>query len=285
MCKIWKSIPLFQIYIDLYSFLSLVICTPLIKVVDWNSIRVNQSYSEPIRKMFCISFGEKWLKINPTWPVSFRLNPMHQFEWILIKFSIRTRIDSNRMFNSTHPGPGLNWIKSDWILIVFHQTRYKTFFWLVRNDPECFGNKFWNVSNWIPFRNFRHSFVFPELFNFVWIEWLVSMILHIRLQNQTSHYDGCLSKALKSLWYDCSKKEDPVDQRVFNNVRDAVAESWTGGSCTHWIATGTIIVWNVNPVDLFSGILEILVTLKITWSSAKPTIQGKNLHFKILFLF
>ena len=41
---------------------------------------------------------------------------------------------------------GINWIKSNWFLTVFHQTRYKTFFRLVRNDSHWLGYRYWNES-------------------------------------------------------------------------------------------------------------------------------------------
>ena len=39
---------------------------------------------------------------------------------------------------------GMARIRSDWFLTVLHQTRYKTFFRLVRNDSERFRNRFRN---------------------------------------------------------------------------------------------------------------------------------------------
>ena len=63
-----------------------------------------------------------------------------------------------------------------------------------------------------------------------------------KTRNSNSFCGGLLSKALKSLWFDCSMKEDLVDQQAISNVRDVVAESTKGGSCSLWIATGTMLV-------------------------------------------
>ena len=44
---------------------------------------------------------------------------------------------------------GINRIKSDWFYIVFHQTRYKTFFGLVRNDSKWLALARMQISEWI----------------------------------------------------------------------------------------------------------------------------------------
>ena len=41
---------------------------------------------------------------------------------------------------------GINRIKSDWFLTVFHQTRYKTFFGSVWNDSHWLGYRYRNGS-------------------------------------------------------------------------------------------------------------------------------------------
>ena len=41
---------------------------------------------------------------------------------------------------------GINRIKADWFLTVIHQTRYKTFFGLVRNDSHWLGYRYRNES-------------------------------------------------------------------------------------------------------------------------------------------
>ena len=40
----------------------------------------------------------------------------------------------------------LNRIESDCFLADLHQTRFRTFFGLVRNDSQWFRNKFWNLN-------------------------------------------------------------------------------------------------------------------------------------------
>ena len=44
---------------------------------------------------------------------------------------------------------GINRIKSDWFLKVFYQTRYKTFFRLVRNDSHWLRYRYRNSSDWL----------------------------------------------------------------------------------------------------------------------------------------
>ena len=61
-------------------------------------------------------------------------------------FSIRSRIDPNRISNENQFESFRLRIHSDWFLTVFLQTRYKTFFGLVRND-----------SHWLEYR-YRNEF-------------------------------------------------------------------------------------------------------------------------------
>ena len=111
---------------------------------SWNqngSISAISKHSEPIRKMFCISFDEKRLNINPNeyesiptksiWDPNLSelgliqtgflnwINP-NEFEVRMIRIGS----DSFRLMSQ---------IKSDWFLTIFHKTRYKTFFGLVQN--------------------------------------------------------------------------------------------------------------------------------------------------------
>ena len=104
-----------------FNGLEFVLKFILAKVWNRNLIWTNPSHSEPIRKKFCISFGEKWSKINPTQSeASIRMNLNHSDLGFI-------RIDS------------LDWVK----LIFdrfFHQSRYKTFFGLVRIRSDSFGS-------------------------------------------------------------------------------------------------------------------------------------------------
>ena len=62
--------------------------------------------------------------------------------WLKIRFgSIQDRIDLVWKL-----GFRLVRIKSDWFFTVFHQTRYKTFFGLVRNYSHWLGYRYWNES-------------------------------------------------------------------------------------------------------------------------------------------
>ena len=103
-------------------------------------IRANANHSEPIRKTSFISFDEKRSKINP--------------------INSETKFDSDWKFGLDQSELELIWIenlvsdwwlginrnKSDWFLTVFHQTRCKTFFGLVRNDSHCLEYRYWNES-------------------------------------------------------------------------------------------------------------------------------------------
>ena len=56
--------------------------------------------------------------------------------WLKVRLrSIRARIDSDWCL-------GINRIKLDWFLTVFHETRYKTFLGLVRNSSDWLGMNF-----------------------------------------------------------------------------------------------------------------------------------------------
>ena len=89
---------------------------------------------------------------------SIRLNPIHSEIWKRTnpnqsgtKFSIQvnpkqSEPDWKLHFRFLRIGSlshlGMNRIKPDWFLTVFHQTRYKTFFGLVRNDSHWLGMNF-----------------------------------------------------------------------------------------------------------------------------------------------
>ena len=94
----------------------------LSKVSDWNSFRVNQNYSDSFRYLY------------PSQCESFRSWIHSDWFWLKIWFgSIQNRIDWDWSVLKTwfrihlHWCYGTNRIKSDWILTIFRQMRYKCF--------------------------------------------------------------------------------------------------------------------------------------------------------------
>ena len=81
-------------------------------------IRTNVNQSEPIRKTFCIV----WWKTVKNRSDLIRFNPRHQSEW--------TRTNPKPSFQSR----SMDQPEPDRFSTVFHQTSYKTFFWLARNE-------------------------------------------------------------------------------------------------------------------------------------------------------
>ena len=136
------------------------------KVSDWNSFRVNQNYFDSFWYMYpsqCESYRTNpknvlylvWWKTIKNQPDLTRLILKNQSEWI--------RTNANPVLGlmwidlNWKLGFGLVRIHSDWFLeinrinpdcflIVFHQTRYKTFFGLVRNDSHWLGYRYRNES-------------------------------------------------------------------------------------------------------------------------------------------
>ena len=114
-------------------------------------IRANANHSETIR----INPSLDWSKSNFQSEL-IRMNP--RLEWFGLIMtensagSIRERIDSDWKLGfglvRIHSDwcLGINRIKSDWFLTVLHQTRYKTFFELVRNDSHWFEYRYRNES-------------------------------------------------------------------------------------------------------------------------------------------
>ena len=112
----------------------------LAKVLDWNSSRSNQNYSYSFRypSFQSISIGLRLIQTE----FSIRINPNHSDLGFI-------RIDSD-----WNLGFGLilidvsELIGSSWIDFwpFFHQTSYKTFFWLVRNDLHLLGYRYRNKS-------------------------------------------------------------------------------------------------------------------------------------------
>ena len=107
------------------------------------------SVSEPMRIIpylfekpfvFCLmENGQKSIRLNPmNSETSIRTNP--RSDWSGLKTSFRIHLD--------------------WFLTIFHQTRYKTFFRLVRNDSYWLGYRYWNGSEWISIRYFRQRVSF-----------------------------------------------------------------------------------------------------------------------------
>ena len=159
------------------------------KLSDWNSFRVNQSYSDicirananhskPIRKTFCISFDEKGWRINPINSVtSLRMNPKLSFQ----SRSIRSRIDPNRIFNQNQSESCRPWIHSDrfW-LKIWIDLDWKLAFGLVRIHSDwCLGIKRIN-SDW--FLTVFHHTRYKTFFGLVWND---SLWLGYRYRNES----------------------------------------------------------------------------------------------------
>ena len=125
------------------------------------------------------------VRINPDWKLGFGLVRIHSYwclginrmnsDWFLIIF-YQTRCKTFRI-NANHSDLGLiridsdwksdwklgfrlvrihsyrcvgmNRIESDWFLIIFHQTRYKTCFGLIRIGSDTDIGKNRNSSNWL----------------------------------------------------------------------------------------------------------------------------------------
>ena len=152
--------------------------TTLAKVSDWNSFRVNQNYFDSFRYLYpsqCESFQTNpknvlylvWWKTVKNQSDLIRLNSETSI-WMNpnqseTRFSIQInpneskvgiiRINSDWKIGLDQSDLGLIRIHSDWclrinrimldcFLTVFHQTRYKTFFGLVRNDSHWLGMNF-----------------------------------------------------------------------------------------------------------------------------------------------
>ena len=118
------------------------------------SIRLNPLNSETsIRMNPKPSFQSRSIGINPIWDwskpnfqsESIQIIPtLDSFRLILIENSVRINLGLVRIHSDS--SLGINQIKSDIILTVFHQTRYKTFFGLVRNDSDLLGYRYRNKS-------------------------------------------------------------------------------------------------------------------------------------------
>ena len=131
-------------------------------------IRANANHSEPIRKTaknqseliwLIPRHQSEWTRTNPKSSFqsrSIRINPNHptldSFRLILIGNSVWIDPSSDWCVLKTwfwigsDSCFGINWIKSDWFLTVFHQTSYKTVFGLVRNDSHWLGYRYQNES-------------------------------------------------------------------------------------------------------------------------------------------
>ena len=96
---------------------------------------------------------------------SIRLNPKHQSRSTLARIYLNRNVNQNQSewtqgWNDSDWKRGSNLfgliprIKSDWLLPIFHQTRHKTFFGLVRNDLLSLGYRFWNSSDWLEMNSY-----------------------------------------------------------------------------------------------------------------------------------
>ena len=140
--------------------------TTLAKVSDKNLFWADQNHSDSFWYLYsnqCESFRTNsknflylvWWKTVKNRSDLVRSNPRQKSEWlglilIEIRFgSIRARIVSEWKlgfgFVRIHLDCclGVNRIRSDWFLTVFHQTSYKTFF---RNDSHWLGYRYLNKS-------------------------------------------------------------------------------------------------------------------------------------------
>ena len=81
---------------------------------------------------------------------------------------------------------GLNQIKSNWFLAIFHQTRYKTFFRLIGNDSEWFGNRFRNGSEqfwfaWNEFQSDTFAWEIPDFESLISTSSFIPLAIGVRL--------------------------------------------------------------------------------------------------------
>ena len=132
---------------------------PLAKVSDWNSFRINQNYFNSFRYLYpsqCelgLIQTEFSIRINPNeskvgmiridsdWKFG-----LDQYETGLIRINLDCKLGFGLVRIHWDWCLGINRIRSDWFLTVFHQTRYKTFFGLVRNDSHWLGYRYRNES-------------------------------------------------------------------------------------------------------------------------------------------
>ena len=139
----------------------------LAKVSDRNSFRANQNYSDSFRYMHqsqCESFRTNpknvlwfvWWKTVKNRSDLIRFNLRQLSEWIRTnsKPSFQSELGLIQGFISIRINPNhfdfgfirIDRIRSDWFFTVFHQTSYKTFFGLVRNDSHWLGYRYRNES-------------------------------------------------------------------------------------------------------------------------------------------
>ena len=71
---------------------------------------------------------------------------LHQSEIGLIRIDLDCKLGLGLVLIHSDWCLGLNRIKSNWFMTGFHQTRYKTFFGLVRNDSHWLGFRYRNES-------------------------------------------------------------------------------------------------------------------------------------------
>ena len=161
--------------------------TLMAEVSNWNSIRVNQSYSESFQNLFSNQFKKRFesrlLKKSQKsiWPypihtASIRTNLNHYFNLNESKVGM-IRIENSVWINSSSDCFGLrtwfrsiridasDWcgikrIKSDWFLTVFPETSLRIgseWFWMV--PKQVFDG---SELDWIPIRNFRQSAIYGK---------------------------------------------------------------------------------------------------------------------------
>ena len=187
-----------------------LITKTLVKVLDRNSFRANQNYTNSFRYLYpsqCESFGINpknvlylvWWKTVKNLSDLIRFNPRQQSE---TKFSIRINPSSDlsksnfkseliRMNprsewcglivikNSVWVDPSSDWIGlKTWLdrfFTVFHQTRYKTFFGLVRIQISEWIGIVLIGSEWIPIQYFRQGiYRFHSSQRFMHCTWIFS---------------------------------------------------------------------------------------------------------------
>ena len=104
----------------------------------------------------------KWIRTNPKSSIqsdqselgfiqtefSIRFNPNHS-DLEFIRIASDWKLGFGLVLIHSDWWTGLNRIRSDRFFTIFHQTRYKTFFGLVRNDSHWLGYRYRNVSDYL----------------------------------------------------------------------------------------------------------------------------------------
>ena len=150
----WNSFRVNQNYSDSFRYLYASQCESfqtIVNLVWWKKVKNQTELIQLISR-----HQSEWI----------RTNPKPNFQSRSIRINSSSKIDSDWKFGSDQSRSGLicieklvsdsfgfirihsdwclgiNWIKSDLFLTVFNQTRFKTFFGLVRNDSHWLGYRY-----------------------------------------------------------------------------------------------------------------------------------------------